>query len=120
MMLRGCTLLLAPVNSAVEAVGEEFSNPKGWETALEFYAMMYGVPVLMANRIGPENNAHFWGGSRILDPYGDTVALAAESRPCLLTAELDYRNVRHARFRLPTLRDANMDLIHREFKRLAR
>ncbi|MFP3345508.1 NAD+ synthetase, partial [Halomonas sp. SIMBA_159] len=37
--LQGATVLLSPVASAVEAVGGEFSNPEGWDTALRFYAM---------------------------------------------------------------------------------
>src|SRR3546814_2340058 len=58
-MLHGASVLLAPVNSAVGAVGGEFSNPEGWDLVLRFYAMMYGLPILMANRYGYE------GGSEI-------------------------------------------------------
>ncbi len=118
-MLHGATLLLAPVNSALGAVGGEFSNPDGWDLALRFYAMMYGQPVLMANRCGNEGNAVFWGGSRILDPYGRTLAIAADGHVGLISAELDYADVRQARFQLPTVRDSNLDLVQREISRLA-
>lgn len=118
-MLQGATMLLAPVNSALGAVGGQFSNPDGWDLALRFYAMMYGTPILMANRYGNEGDTHFWGGSRILDPYGKVLATAPDGHIGLIGAELSYADVRRARFNLPTLRDSNPELIWREMNRLA-
>lgn len=118
-MVHGATLLLAPINSALDAVGGQFSNPEGWDRTVRFYAMMYGMPVLMANRVGEELGARFWGGSQIIGPTGETLARAADEDDCLLIATLDYQHIRRARFQLPTLRDANLDLVHREVKRLA-
>ncbi|KAA3651137.1 MAG: nitrilase [Proteobacteria bacterium] len=118
-MLHGATILLAPVNSALGAVGGEFSNPDGWDLALRFYAMIYGQPVLMANRCGDEGEAVFWGGSRILDPYGRTLAIAPEGHVGLISAELDYADVRRARFQLPTVRDSNLGLVQNQINRLA-
>jgi predicted amidohydrolase len=117
-MLQGATLLLAPVNSAIGAVSDEFSNPRGWDLVTRFYAMIYGVPVLMANRVGAEGTARFWGGSRIVDPFGEILAQSVDDAPCLLTAELNYSGVRNARFQLPTLRDSNLPLVYREMGRL--
>lgn len=115
---RGASLLLVPISSAIEAVGEGFDNPRGWQIALDFYAMMYGLPILMANRIGREGEFTSWGGSRILDPFGRTIAEAA---PCddLVIAELSLDDVERSRRRLPTIRDANPALIRAEFDRLA-
>ncbi len=118
-MVHGATVLLGPVNSAVEAVSTEFSNPKGWRLTTDFYAMMYGMPLLMANRVGVEHGARFWGGSRIVDPYGELLAEADMESECLLTATLDFNAVRHARFQLPTVRDSNLNLVYREIQRLA-
>ena len=118
-MQQNATLLLAPVNSALDAVSEEFSNPAGWDLAVRFYAMTYGVPVLMANRVGTEGGTRFWGGSRIVGPKGDVLAQCPDDSSCLLTAELEYGVVRQARFTLPTLRDANLPLVQREINRLA-
>lgn len=81
--------------------------------------MTYGVPVLMANRVGSEQDLGFWGGSTIVDHFGTVIAEADGQREELLTAELHYDMVRRARFQLPTLRDSNLDLIHREIADLA-
>jgi N-carbamoylputrescine amidase len=112
---RGADLLLAPVSSAVEAV-QGFDNPAGWRTALDFYAMMYGLPVLMANRVGCERELSFWGGSRVLDAFGRTVA-QAEGDEALVVAELARSDIDRARERLPTVRDSNPALVQAEFGR---
>ena len=102
----GATLCAAPVSSAVEAVGTEFDNPRGWETVLRAHALVYGLPVVFANRVGQEGALHFWGGSRIVGPRGETLAQSESPREELVVASLDYDAVRNARFDLPTVRDA--------------
>ena len=116
--VQGATLLLLPVASALGVVGGEFSNPLGWQRALDFYAMVYGMPLAMANFAGEQAGAVFWGGSRILDPNGNPLAQAGDGEE-LIFAEVDFQSVLTARYHLPTLRDSNLDLIHRELERLA-
>ena len=116
--MQGATLLLAPISSAIEAVGAEFDNPQGWDTNLRFYALTYGMPVLMANRVGAEARTDVLGGSRILDPFGRVLAAAAGRGEELVRAELDFDDVRRARYLLPTVRDANLPLVQREIERV--
>jgi predicted amidohydrolase len=115
--LHGATLLLGPISSAVEAVGAEFDNPSGWSVNARFYAMTYGMPVLICNRVGVENGLRFYGQSRILDPFGKVLAEAGEEE-ALLTADLDYDDLRRARYLLPTVRDSDLELVAREIDRL--
>lgn len=118
-VLHGATMLLFPANSAQDAVSGEFSSPDGWDLLLRFYAMIYGVPVLFANRVGQESKElSFWGGSKIIDPFGVEISTAGREEE-LLIADLDYQAVRRARFQLPTVRDSNLALIRRELDRLA-
>lgn len=115
--LHGATLLISPISSGVEAVGEAFDNPAGWASTMHFYSMMYGAPSIMVNRVGPEMDLNFWGGSRILDPFGKPLAVAG-TEPEMICAEIDYGAVRHARALLPTVRDSNLALVERETNRL--
>jgi predicted amidohydrolase len=116
--VHGSTVMLVPISSAIEAVSAEFDNPGGWDIASRFYAMTYGLPILLANRVGTEGDLTFWGGSRIIDPTGCQLARAGAEEE-LLTGDLAYEALRRARYDLPTVRDSNLDLIHREVARLA-
>ncbi len=116
--LHGCTVLFAPISSAVEAVGGEFDNPAGWHLNVRFYGMTYGLPLVMANRIGREGNLEFWGGSCVVDAFGRMVAQADGDEETLVSAEIDYDTVRRARYLLPTVRDSNLSLVLRETQRL--
>lgn len=111
-LLKRPELLLAPINSASGVVSEDFSNEVNWGTNIGFYAMMYGTPVLMANRYGQEGSLSFWGGSCILGPKGQLLA-KAEDREMLITAELDRQAISAARFDMPTVRDANTSLVRK-------
>lgn len=115
--LHGATLLIAPGSSGIEAVGFEFDNPSSWALAMRFYSMMYGAPSIMVNRTGTERDLTFWGGSRIVDAFGNEIAVAGQGEE-MITAELDFEKVRLARQRLPTVRDSNVGLVNRETTRL--
>jgi N-carbamoylputrescine amidase len=115
--LYGATLLCIPIASSREAVGLDFSNPRGWHTALSFYGMLYGMPIVMANHCGSRDGETYWGGSRVVGPHGNVLAMGGEGEE-LVVADVDYGQVRQARFQLPTVRDSNLDLIHREIERL--
>jgi predicted amidohydrolase len=104
-------LLIVPVASSVDAVDAEFDNPGGWDINLRHTAMTYGLPVVMANHCGRRGGMNFWGGSRILDPFGRELARAG-AQPGLICAELNLADVSTARARLPTIRDADPDLVY--------
>src|SRR5918995_3445582 len=116
--LSGATMLLAPISSGREAVGGGFDNPEGWAVNARFHAMTYGLPLALANRVGVEGDLTFWGGSRILDPFGRELA-RADGNAGLITAEVPYEHLRQARFLLPTVRDGAAPLLAREFARVA-
>src|SRR3546814_15950266 len=82
---------------------------------LDFYAMVYGMPLAMANFAGEQNGIRFWGGSRVLDPYGNLLAQAGEGEE-LIFADLDFQAVLAARYHLPTLRAANHALVPPDFR----
>ncbi len=116
--LQGATLMPVAASSALEAVGDDFDNPSGWAVNLRFHALTYGLPTVMANRVGIENGLTFWGGSRVVDPFGQTVAIAEGRTEQLVAASIDRAQVRRARELLPTIRDTNIALIMSETSRI--
>jgi predicted amidohydrolase len=104
-------ILIVPVASSLDAVGGEFDNPGGWDINLRHTAMTYGLPLVMTNHCGRRGGLNFWGGSRILDPFGRELARAGADSAVII-ADLDLAEVATARHRLPTIRDADPDLVH--------
>ncbi len=117
--LHGATVIFSPAASGEDAVSSEFSNPDNWELTLRFYAMMYGMPVVMANLVGRDGDLNFWGGSCVVDPFGKIQEQLGREEEGMLVTDLDYSHVRKARFELPTVRDSNYSLIQREMQRIA-
>lgn len=117
--VHGATALIVPTNSSNDQSSGDFSKPAKWDVALRFYSMMYGMPIVFANRIGREGDHHFWGGSRIVDARGEIVAAADPTAgEQLVIGDIDYTQVKRARYELPTVRDSNLSLVHREINRL--
>jgi N-carbamoylputrescine amidase len=116
--LHGATMLIVPTNSSLDAASGDFSKPRKWDIVLEFYSVIYAMPIVFANRVGTEGDHTFWGGSRIIDARGEVLARAGREDETLLCADLSYDAVRKARFELPTVRDSNLDLVDREVTRL--
>lgn len=115
--LHGATVLFVPASSARESLGAGFDNPGGWSIVCRFYASMYGLPIVFSNRVGTEQDLTFWGGSRILDAFGEVLA-STKDEEALIFAEITEDAVRRARYLLPTVRDSNLGLIAREVTRL--
>jgi N-carbamoylputrescine amidase len=116
--VKGATIMIIPINSAQGTIDHDlYSNPDGWQLVARFYSYIYGLPVVLVNRVGSEGEFAFWGGSKILGPFGDVHAQAGMEEE-LIMAELNFGEVMRARAALPTVRDSNLDLIHRETVRL--
>src|SRR3546814_13862288 len=71
----------------------------------------------MTNHCGHRGGLRFWGGSRILDPFGREIARAGDG-PALITGIIDHDDVRLARFRLPPIRDADPGFVYADLGRL--
>lgn len=116
LALQGAKMLIAPINSANDSV--KFDNPSNWRRTVSFYSFMYGMPIILANRVGEEGGRRFWGGSCIYDPYGNVIVSSETDEEELITGVIRWAQVKRARFDLPTLRDANFSLMLREMRRL--
>ena len=70
--------------------------------------------VVFVNRVGTEGELTFWGGSHIVDPYGEVVFEAPLDEPVVATVELDLEHVRRRRHQLPLVKEARLGLLARE------
>ncbi|MGH2856032.1 MAG: nitrilase-related carbon-nitrogen hydrolase [Solirubrobacteraceae bacterium] len=113
----GAEILLVPADSAA-GLSDAVDTIEYWSALLAQIARMQQCWVVFVNRVGTEDGARFWGGSRIVDPGGEVVAQAPLWEPALLTAEIDVGAARRARRALPLLAEARLGLVEQELRRL--
>lgn len=114
----GAEVLLVPADSAAGFGPDALDTVDYWNALLRHVAAMQQCWVIFCNRVGVENGAHFWGGSRVLDPSGEAVASAPMWESSLLFVDVDVAAARRSRRAVPLLKDARLDLLLRELRRL--
>jgi predicted amidohydrolase len=116
----GARLLIITAASSLEH--EDGTDPaeleRDWGDLLRFHARFLQAWVVFVNRVGKESGVTFWGGSRIVDPWGRIVAQAPRAEEALVHADLDVTAVRRRRRELPLLKEPRLELIRREIDRL--
>jgi predicted amidohydrolase len=114
----GAEVMLVPTNSAEGLAPGSVDTAQYWSDLLLSIARLQQCWVVFVNRVGEESGARFWGGSRVLDPWGSVVAQAPEGEASLTMADLDLTQVRRRRRELPLLQEARLGLVAREVQRL--
>lgn len=114
----GARVLLVPACSAQSNFPDKYDSRTYWRDITRFYARMFQLFVVFVNRVGAENDLHFWGGSHVVDPWGEIVAEAPDDIEHLLTVDIDLKDVRRRRRDIPLVKEARLGLINREVERL--
>lgn len=127
-------------NSSRGSMGDDFSNIESWHIINRFYSRVFGIYSLCANRVGREtleerragdpeprdgcdpsmedDPFRFWGGSEIINPYGQPIANAELYQPDTIDGELSRDLIRKKRIALPYLRNDDPFFTHRELGRV--
>lgn len=115
----GAQIILVPANSPVRFLDQtEVGSQSFWYTNLKNQAALSNLFFLFCNRVGTEDGISFFGGSAIINPYGDEVSRANMLEDQLLSDNIDLDTIRRSRFETPLLRDENLDLTIRELTRI--
>jgi N-carbamoylputrescine amidase len=84
-----------------------------WRTIQRAHAIANGLYVAAVNRVGyegpPETGLEFWGGSFVVEPFGQVLAEASHDREETLIVECDPRRIEEVRRSWPFLRDRRID-----------
>jgi omega-amidase len=75
-----------------------------WDILVQARAVENQTVVLAVNRCGKDPNQDYAGHSRIVNPWGETLALA-DTREAALTAEIESESLERARTAIPCLKD---------------
>jgi NAD+ synthase (glutamine-hydrolysing) len=147
-LCRKADIFVTIFNSSEGSMGTEFSNIESWGIINKFYSRVFGIYNVCANRVGeerfsemeqteskasPGNNRadreinphynrrtsyHFWGGSEIINPFGQPIAKAALRKPDEIFADISRDLLRKKRILLPYLRNDDPYFTHRELQRI--
>jgi predicted amidohydrolase len=61
------------------------------------YSRLLSTYLVFSNRVGYEDGVNFWGGSEVLDPFGNVIALAKFFEEDMIYADIDLSEVKRAR-----------------------
>jgi predicted amidohydrolase len=73
-------------------------------------AMENTVFVTYTNLVGIEDGLQFWGGSRVIAPNGNIIAQAKYDEEDVITAKINYSDMKKVEAFVPTLRDLRPEL----------
>lgn len=140
-------VLVSIFNSSQGSMGSEFSNIESWGIINTFYARIFGVYNVCANRVGKETlelkesvpeglltgaeaavekanpapvrtTYNFWGGSEIVNPFGKQIARAAQHEKDEIWGDISRDLLRQKRILLPYLRNDDPYFTHRQLERI--
>ncbi len=114
----GARILFMPTSSAQSRFPQRYDSPTYWRAITTFYARMFQVYVVFANRVGQEGELRFWGGSHVVDPWGAVMSEAPQHEEAVLTVDVDLASVRRRRREVPLVREARLAMVLREVQRL--
>ena len=134
------------INSSETSMGDEFSNIETWLIINSFYSRVFGNYIVCANRVGEEaimerrsidenlnrrsyraknsdrehreTEYRFWGGSEIVNPYGQRIAVAELHQRDVIYGDLSRDLLRQKKILLPYLRNDDPYFTHRELQRI--
>jgi predicted amidohydrolase len=119
---QGVDLVIVPANAPSRGSVREHGpvSTRTWRTLARVTARFHTVFVVCVHRVGCEDGLSFDGGSIVVDPLGQVVAELPPLDETLACATLAGDTLRAARTASPLLRDARLELVHREVSRLRR
>jgi len=119
--LDGASVVLCPSSSPLRGITEgqpQDDNARYWELINRAYAETFSLYIVYGNRTGFEDGVGFWGGSEILDPFGQSIAKAKYYEEDFITGDVALDSVRRKRAMAPLLRDEDIDLTVNELMRI--
>lgn len=119
--LDGALVVLSPSASPLRGITEDKArddNARYWELINRAYAETFSLYFIYGNRTGFEDGVGFWGGSEIVDPFGEKIAKAKYYEEDFVVGKVNLDSVRRKRTMAPLLRDEDIDLTVNELLRI--
>ncbi len=82
------------------------------------FARILSSYFIFSNRVGFEDGINFWGGSEVVDPFGNVIAAGKLFEEDMIYAEVNYEEVRRARHQARHFLDEDLDLTIRNLQKI--
>ena len=96
LALKGAQLLVYPSAIGSEIAAPDFDSRPSWELVMRANAVANRVFIAATNRVGQEEVINFYGGSFVVDPWGNVMTRASLRRPAIVYAELNLSEIDRA------------------------
>jgi predicted amidohydrolase len=119
--LDGALAVLCPSASPLRGIVDDQvqdDNARYWEMINRAYTETFSLFMIYGNRCGFEDGVGFWGGSEIVDPFGQRIVKGKYYDEDFLVGEVAFESVRRKRTMSPLLRDEDIDLTINELMRI--
>lgn len=114
MALQGAEILFYPTAIGSEPQDASIDSKQHWQTVMRGHAGANLMPLVSSNRIGREamtdSEITFYGSSFIAGPQGQLLAEAPRDKEAVITASLDFDQIRAQRSSWGLFRDRRPDL----------
>jgi N-carbamoylputrescine amidase len=110
MALMGAEVLLYPTAIGSEPQDATLDTKDPWQRAMIGHAVANAIPVIAANRIGPEGELTFYGHSFIANFRGDKVAELGSTEEGVIMGTFDLDEIAQYRAGFGFFRDRRPDL----------
>jgi predicted amidohydrolase len=98
--------------------GSPFTSMDIWLDIARTMARLYGVYVVVCNRVGVEGGVTFAGGSLVAGPAGDPLVVSKTAHEEILRADLERSEIVRSRTPYAHLRDEDPGFVLRELRRI--
>jgi len=121
--LKGAKLIIAIASSPTRlALNSKLKTLKNYEINSEHhkaYSRLLSLYMVFCNRVGYEDGVNFWGGSEIIDPFGNVDKAAKFFAEDLIISEINLNSVRRARHLARHFLDEDINFLKNEVKILS-
>ena len=101
MALKGAKILItiaaSPTRLDLNSKSDVIKNYEINSEHHKSYARLLSSYVVFCNRVGFEDGVNFWGGSEVVDPFGNAVKTAKMFDEDMVYADINYNSIRRAR-----------------------
>lgn len=82
------------------------------------FARILSGYIVFSNRVGFEDGINFWGGSEVIDPFGNVIAVAKIFEEDIIYAEINFEEVRRARHQARHFLDEDLDMTIKNLQKI--